>query len=187
MAEWYGKLWFHTGIYALFGEFLLDIFRTVPTRPIWIRELIHGFLSPVWFLLLVAVYNKIAVMWGGRGQFGRFAFLLAVITVATSFIHTVSEFLPLVTSVVVAGLSSTDGQDLSRILSIARFTLSFFIMKAYWVFLVYFPMRIEHRLTWWRAIVVVVLSYLLFFAIRTFVPLAIPLGMSEAARLYRAQ
>ena len=185
--EWYGKLWFHTGLFALFGDFVLDFPRLIPTLPIWRRQLIHGFLGPAWFLLLVAVYNQIAVIWGGRGQFGRFAFLLAVTRVATLSIHTVIEFLPLVTSVVVAGLSSTDGQNLHYMLAQVRFTLSFFIIMAYWAFLVYFPMRIEHGLSCWRAIVVVVLSYLLFFVIETFVPLAIPFGMLEAARLYRAQ
>lgn len=189
MMELYGSLWLHTGIFALCGDFVLRIFSHIRDLPMWQFMLLDGFLAPVRFLVVLVTCNGVAILLGGRGQFGRFAFLVAIIDVVIMSIYAAVGFLPLVTGTVIQvfpGSPPMLGHWWHQFLSSINLMVVFPAILTYWFFLLYFPMRVEHGLTWWRAIVAVMISYFLLLAIETFIPFAIPEGMWEAKRLYGA-
>ena len=188
MEELYGKLWFHTGLFDLYGNSVLHAFHRIFGLPSWLQELVEGFSGPARFFLLLVVYNRVAILLGGRGQFGRFAFLVAAVGATMASINVIFDFLPLAAGVIVAALPGSSlmlGQNWYYLLTgMGSLSISL-IETAYWFFLFYFPMRIEHGLTWWRAVAGVVFSYLLFFVLETFVPYGVPFGVYEAAHLVR--
>lgn len=187
IAKLYGRLWFHSGLFALLGNPIIHAFNFVFGFPRWLLELIEGLATPARFLLLTFVYNQVAILLGGKGQLGRFAFLVAAVGATLAAINAVIDFLPLIAGVGLSILPESSpmlSQQWYYLLRGFGFPASL-VTTAYWFFLFYFPMKIEHGLSWWRAIIGVALSYFLFFILEAFVPHGVPSGLMEAARLMR--
>ena len=92
--------------------------------------------GPIFFLIGVGIYHLIATVLGGRGQYGRYAYLAATYSAPLMIVGSVLGFIP--------GL----GGCLSMILGI------------YQVVLTYFAVKVEYGLSQGRAIVVVAVPVL---------------------------
>ena len=89
--------------------------------------------GPIFFLIGVGVYHLIATVLGGRGQYGRYAYLSATYSAPLMIVGSVLGFIPVL------------GGCLSLILGIYQFVLT------------YYAVKVEYRLSQGRAIVVVVI------------------------------
>ena len=163
------------------------------------------------FLVKVVMYHCVVTFLGGRGQFGRYAYLLASIAVPMTFLYSFLDFLPLAVARLVAvlpGSSFMAGQFWNYVLSdsltfavlpgyslmaghIWYYALSgsvtiaaSLIVLVYWHVLIYFSTKVEHGMTWWRAVIGVVTSYLVVFVLKTVWPYGY-LGLFEAVRILR--
>ena len=92
--------------------------------------------GPIFFLIGVGVYHLIATVLGGRGQYGRYAYLSATYSAPLMIVGSVLGFIPVL------------GGCLSLILGIYQFVLT------------YYAVKVEYRLSQGRAIVVVVIPVL---------------------------
>ena len=181
----YGWLWFRTGLFEFIGEpvsiagyyFLFDI-------PDWLRVMVKIILSPVFFLIKVGAYHCIATLFGGRGQFGRYAYLIAVFGVPIAILRIPISFLPLAGGRLVAILSDSSlmvDQDWYYALLSPTAIIATFV-TVYWLVLFYFTTKVEHEMPRGRAIIVTVVSYLIGFMLST-IPTYTLLGLMEAGRL----
>ncbi|MYC95008.1 MAG: YIP1 family protein [Caldilineaceae bacterium SB0661_bin_32] len=91
---------------------------------------------PLFFLIGVGVYHLIATVLGGRGQYGRYAYLTATYSAPLMIVGSVLGFVPVL------------GGCLNLILGIYQFVLT------------YFAVKVEYGLSQGRAIVVVVIPLL---------------------------
>jgi hypothetical protein len=89
--------------------------------------------GPIFFLIGVGVYHLIATVLGGRGQYGRYAYLSATYSAPLMIVGSVLGFIPVL------------GGCLSLILGIYQFVLT------------YYAVKVEYRLSQGRAIIVVVI------------------------------
>ncbi len=89
--------------------------------------------GPIFFLIGVGVYHLIATVLGGRGQYGRYAYLSATYSAPLAIVGSVLGFIPVL------------GGCLSLILAIYQFVLT------------YYAVKVEYGLSQGRAIVVVVI------------------------------
>ncbi len=181
----YGWLWFRSGLFELIGEpvsiagyyFLFDI-------PDWLRVMVKIILSPVFFLIKVGAYHCIATLFGGRGQFGRYAYLIAAFGVPIAILRIPISFLPLAGGRLVAILSDSSlmvDQDWYYALLSPTAIIATFV-TVYWLVLFYFTTKVEHEMPRGRAIIVTVVSYLIGFMLST-IPTYTLLGLMEAGRL----
>ncbi len=97
--------------------------------------------GPIFFLLGVGIYHIIASVLGGRGQFGRYAYLYATFGAPIVIVGSILGFLPAV------------GGCLSALLGIYQIVLN------------YFALKVEYQLSQGRAIVVVVAPLLVGLAL----------------------
>ncbi len=88
-------------------------------------------LGPIFFLIGVGIYHLIATVLGGRGQYGRYAYLTATYSAPLMIVGSVLGFIPVL------------GGCLSLILGIYQFVLT------------YYAVKVEYGLSQGRAIVVV--------------------------------
>lgn len=93
-------------------------------------------LGPLFFLIGVGIYHLIATVLGGRGQYGRYAYLTATFSAPLMIVGSILSFIPAL------------GGCLSLILGIYQFVLT------------YFAVKVEYGLSQGRAIVVVVIPLL---------------------------
>ena len=93
-------------------------------------------LGPIFFLFGVVIYHLIATVLGGRGQYGRYAYLTATYSAPLMIVGSVLGFIPVL------------GGCLSLILGIYQFVLT------------YYAVKVEYGLSQGRAIVVVVIPLL---------------------------
>ena len=93
-------------------------------------------LGPIFFLIGVGIYHLIATVLGGRGQYGRYAYLTATYSAPLMIVGSVLGFIPVL------------GGCLSLILGIYQFVLT------------YYAVKVEYGLSQGRAIVVVVVPLL---------------------------
>lgn len=89
--------------------------------------------GPIFFLIGVGVYHLIATVLGGRGQYGRYAYLSATYSAPLMIVGSALGFIPVL------------GGCLSLILAIYQFVLT------------YYAVKVEYGLSQGRAIVVVVI------------------------------
>ena len=191
-AKLYGWLWLHSGLFDLAAESVYPIVNYISNYileeiPSWQRAIAKGLLSPVSFLVKVGMYHCVVTFLGGRGQFGRYAYLLAVIAVPMTFLYSFLDFLPLAVARLVAvlpGSSFMAGQNWYYALSGNATFAASLIVLVYWLVLFYFSTKVEHGMTWWRAVIGVVTSYLVIFVLRTVWPYGL-LGLFEAGRILR--
>ncbi len=99
-------------------------------------NLLSIILIPLSFLLGVGIYHIIATVLGGRGQYGRYAYLTASYSAPLMIVTSILGFIPVV------------GGCLSLLLAIYQFVLT------------YFAIKVEYGLSQGRAIVVVVIPLL---------------------------
>lgn len=187
----YGWLWLHSGLFDLAADsvnrIVYYIYYILEEIPSWQRAIAKGLLSPVSFLVKVGMYHCVVTFWGGRGQFGRYAYLLAAIAVPMTFLDSLLDFLPLAVARLVAvlpGSSFMAGQIWYYSLSGSATFAASLIVLVYWLVLFYFSTKVEHGMTWWRAVIGVVTSYLVVFVLRTVWPYGL-LGLFEAGRILR--
>ena len=98
-------------------------------------------IGPIGFLIGVGIYHVIASILGGRGQYGRYAYLTATFAAPLLIVSSILGFVPLA------------GSCASVILAIYQFVL------------VYFATRAEYGLSQGRAIIVVVAPLLAVLAL----------------------
>lgn len=188
MASLYGSLWLHSGLFDLIGRsvinvvshFLYDIFAAIP---LWQRRIVVSLLSPVSFLVKVVIFHYITTLLGGRGLFGRYAYLVAAYDAPITILKSLLDFLPLVGGGIVAvlpGSSLMVGQNWYYALSNVGYVVFAIIPAVYWLALTYFATRAEHGLTEGRAIAGIFVSSLLGVVISTS-PLAGFMGLVHAA------
>lgn len=89
-------------------------------------------LGPISFLIGVGIYHLIATILGGRGQYGRYAYLYSTFAAPLMLVTSILGFIPVL------------GSCLSAILAI------------YQIVLAYYATKVEYNLTQGRAIIVVV-------------------------------
>ncbi|MDE0200623.1 MAG: hypothetical protein OXK78_20615 [Caldilineaceae bacterium] len=187
-AKLYGWLWVHSGLFDLAAEFVYGtVIFILEEIPGWQRTIAKALLSPVSFLVRVGIFHCVVTFWGGRGQFGRYAYLFAAIAVPITFLNSLLDFLPLAAARLVAvlpGSSYMAGQYWYYFLLTTNNYATSLIVLAYWLVLIYFSTKVEHEMTWWRAVIGVVTSYLVFYVFWTVWPSGI-MGLLEAAKLLR--
>ena len=105
--------------------------------------------GPITFLIGVGIYHVVASVLGGRGQFGRYAYLYATFGAPIIIVGSILGFLPAV------------GGCLGGILGI------------YQVVLNYFALKVEYELSQGRAIVVVVAPLLVGMALAACLAIAL--------------
>jgi len=186
-AKLYGWLWFHSGLFELVGNSVYRIFIfIVADIPGWQREIAGGLLKPVSFLVKAGMYQCITLLFGGRGQFGRFAYLLAAFGAPILILSSLLDYMPLAAArfaAVLPGSSFMTGQNwYYGLTGGATFAVSLIVL-AYWLVLFYFSMKVEHGMTWWRAVLGVVSSYAVRFVYGTIWPYGLTMGLMEAAKL----
>ncbi|MDE0630589.1 MAG: YIP1 family protein [Caldilineaceae bacterium SB0665_bin_25] len=91
---------------------------------------------PLFFLIGVGVYHLIATVLGGRGQYGRYAYLTATYSAPLMIVGSLLGFIPVL------------GGCLNLILGIYQFVLT------------YYAVKVEYGLSQGRAVVVVVIPLL---------------------------
>ncbi len=169
--KFFGKLWAHSGLIYI-DIFGIDIFRFDRFLQSNLNIIDWGriLLSPVFFLVSVGIYHYIATLLGGRGQFGRYAYLVAAFGAPITILKSLLSFLSLGgvgLAAVLPGTPHMTGQHWYYELHFFIATLgSLFILPAYWIFLMYVATKVEHGLPGWRVIIGVVTSSLLVLAIR---------------------
>ena len=185
-AKMYGWLWIYTGLFDLTANSVYRIANYIVLEiPSWIRDIAKGLLQPVSLLIKVGMYHCVATLWGGRGQFGRYAYLLAAIGAPISILYALLDFLPLAGGGIVAilpGSSFMAGQIWYYRLQFHGIFFISYIVLAFWLVLFYFATKVEHELSWWRAIIVVVISYPLVYILGTIHPYGW-MGLFDAAKM----
>lgn len=185
-AKLYGWLWVHSGLFELIGSFVYraTIFILVDMSG-WQREIAGGLLKPVSFLVKVGMYHCIALLFGGRGRFGRFAYLLAAFGAPLLILNSLLDYMPLAAgrfAAVLPGSSLMAGQSWYHALEGGGTFAVSLVMLAYWLVLFYFAMKVEHGMTWLRAVTGVAASYMVIFVYGTIWPHGHFLGLMEAMR-----
>lgn len=187
-TKMYGWLWLHSGLIDLVGNHIFRAASYISYEFLsWQQDIAKGLLKPVSFSIRTGIYYCIATLLGGRGQFGRYAYFLAAIAVPITFIESFLDFMPLTVARLVAvlpGSSLMIGQNWYYTLYGSVTFAASCVVLVYWLILFYFSTKVEHRLTWWRAVIAVVISYLVLFVLRTIWPHGFS-GLLEAARMSR--
>ncbi|MYC95496.1 MAG: hypothetical protein F4X14_11045 [Caldilineaceae bacterium SB0661_bin_32] len=188
-AKLYGWLWFHSGLFELVGNSVYRMLNFIVVDiPGWQREIAGGLLKPVSFLVKVGMYHCIALLFGGRGRFGRYAYLLAAFGAPILILNSLLDYMPLAVArlaAVLPGSSFMAGQNwYYTLMGSAAFAVSLIVL-AYWLVLFYFSMKVEHGMTWWRAVTGVAASYLVIFVYGAIWPYGLVSGLMEAAELMR--
>lgn len=98
-------------------------------------------ISPIIFLIVVGIVHLIATVLGGKGDFGRYAYLSAAIGAPVSIVNAFLGFIPVVGGCVVA------------------------LLSIYSLILNYFAIKVAYSLTSGRAIVVILIPLIIVFGI----------------------
>ncbi len=172
VTGWFSYLWLHSGGFDDFiGTLVWHLNRFLVARSMWEWSLrISGvLLSPLFFLVSVGIYHYIATLLGGRGQVGRYAYLVATFGAPITILKSLPGFLPLVGASAAAFLPGAT----VLIVTIWHKAFELFvsagipvILSVYWLALTYAATKVEHGLTRGRAVVSVAASSLLVFVIR---------------------
>ena len=185
IASLYGRFWVHSGLYELIGNSVyIAIFHYFVEMPSWSRSIVKIVLSPMFFLVKAGAYYYLATLLGGRGRLGRYAYLLAAISVPTAAIHLFNDLLPLVGGRIAAVLTNSTvmaNQDWYNLILAPTGIISTCV-TVYWLVLFYFATKVEHEMPWARAIVATVGSYLINFMLSS-MPSYLVLGLIEARRI----
>ena len=174
MSNLYAKAWLLSDSLVDLGYRYYYPIAVFVTDREWLFNIRRVFLNPVYFVLSMGVYHGLARLFGGRGRFGRYAYLFALYMVPLALLSSLMDFLPLLGPMVEVSHaaifpdapSSLLGQFWYRVFEVPIVFVISWLLSFYGIALAYFATRTEHRLVWWRAIVVVVVGYVLAFVIR---------------------
>lgn len=97
--------------------------------------------TPILFLIAVGIVHLIATLFGGRGDFGRFAYLSAAISAPISIVNAVLAFIPVL------------GGCVALLISIYSIVLN------------YFAVKVAYSLSSGRAIAVILVPLIVVFAL----------------------
>ena len=100
-------------------------------------SIISILISPILFLIVVGILYLIARLFGGRGLFGRYAYLIAAFQAPITILNAVLNFIPVAGACLALGFS------------------------LYSIVLLYFATKVEHGLSSGRALIVVLIPVLL--------------------------
>lgn len=139
----------------------------------WLYEIRRVLLNPFYFLMGVGVRHLLAKAMGGKGEFGRYAYLFMLFGVPLTLLSSLLDFIPLVGPAVETfylamfrDASTHFGQYWYHALELVPIAVLRWLLSFYSISLAYLATRAEHRLTWWRIVVVVVVGYVANFLIR---------------------
>lgn len=173
-VDFYVLFWQNTGLVDSVGSLILSIagyFMSVLSD--WQRYIVKVILSPVLFLIRAGAYYYLALLMGGKGQFRRFVSLLVVINLPITIYSMLIDYLPFAGGRIAALFS--DSPDMLNLAWYYAMTtpvdlLNLFV-AGFWLVLLYFAIKTEHEIAWWRAIICTVISYPISFllsAIQTY-------------------
>lgn len=173
VTGWFSYLWLHSGSFDdIIFALVWHLNRFLVARSMWEWSLPIGrvLLSPLFFLVSVGIYHYIATLLGGRGQVGRYAYLVATFGAPITILKSLPGFLPLVGASVAAFLPGAT----VLVVTIWHKAFELFvsagipvILSVYWLALTYAATKVEHGLTGGRAVVSIAASSLLVFVIRS--------------------
>lgn len=173
ITDVFAELWLITHprlsfIYAPFYQVVSFVMITD-----WVSDTKRVVLNPVYFLIGMGVYHSIAKAMGGQGRIGRYAYLFALFVVPLTVLNSLFSFIPLIGPAIEAGYlaiftnaSSVIGQHWFHALNVSLADMLKWFVSFYSTGLAYLVTKVEHKLVWWRVVVVVVLGFLLNFVIR---------------------
>lgn len=176
LIDLYARLWLV--LWEVFGsslEFVADLYRDAVffvTDIEWLYESRRVLLNPLYFLLSVGVRHLLAKALGGQGGFGRYAYLFMMFGIPLTLLSSLLDFVPLIGPAVETvyltmfrGASTHFGQYWYYALESVPIAVLRWLLSFYSIGLAYLATRAEHRLTWWRVVVVVVAGYVVNFLI----------------------
>ena len=189
IAELYARLWLIPGpIIEFANESFYRIIHFVTERQ-WLFSTRRVILQPIYFLLSMGIYHSTAKLLGGRGQFGRYAYLFTLFSVPIAILPSLLDYLPLVGPVfevsyraAFSDVSPQLGDYLYHTLEFPYVFIISWLLSFYGIALAYMATKVEHGIAGWRAVVVVVIGYVTAFVIRTSLFLLF-LGMARAGSL----
>ena len=188
LVEWCSRLWAYSGlVYLVVGNSVFQRVYVILFVELssWQLAMVEGFLKPVGFLIRVFMYHQVVTLLGGRGQLGRFAFLLVSISAVMTLLHTALDYFPLATGYLIdifPGSSPSTGQVWYYTASDAiTYGISLVFLLYFWI-LFFLAMKAGYGLSWWRALTGTLISYVLYFALGTFFPYGIFSCLIQAAR-----
>lgn len=193
IADLYARMWLlsDTLLDIGFGYFYPVVLFLTDEGRRWLFDIRKIVLNPLYFVLSMVVYHFLARALGGRGQFGRYAFLFAMYKVPLALLMSLLDFVPLLGPLVVVSYAAAIGGATSLWghlwHSLVEFPVIYIIswlLSFYGVGLAYFATRAEHGIVWWRAVVVVIVGYVFAYVIRSS-PLYLFMGLMEALRMLR--
>ncbi len=172
----YSKFFFHTRLFDFGGWFIVEQFIRIMERvshPRQFYAFMRGVLSPAYFLINVALFHYTSRLLGGQGQFTRYAFLIAAFGAPLTILRTILWYSAYVGGRIVAALPDSSLMEGSRAYYSLNNNLNFFvatILTSYWFVLAFLATKVEHRLTWWKIIIVLVVAFALGYFLRRLPP-----------------
>ena len=190
-SDLYTNMWLLSDTLVDLGfRFLFPVFVFVRDRE-WLFNTRSVFLNPVYFVLGAGVYHLVAKMLGGRGQFGRYAYLFTLYKAPIALSISLISFLPLVVLMIEVSYEAIFTNELSlfgyywyQLLNLTISNILTWLVSFYTIVLAYLVTRAEHRLAWWRAIIVVVVGYCMALVIRNSLFYSL-FGLMDASRIMR--
>ncbi len=188
----YSTFFFHTRLFEFGGGFFVDQFLQIMQHVSHAGQFyafMRGLLSPSYFLINVAIFHYTSRLLGGQGQFTRYAFLIAAFGAPLTILRTILWYSAYVGARIVAALPDSSQMQGSRVYYGLNHDLNFFVatvLTSYWFFLAFLATKVEHKLTWWRIIIVLVIAFALGYFLRR-LPVDLLMGMNGVKRLIRNQ
>lgn len=188
----YSKFFFHTRLFDSGGLFIVEQFTRIMERVSHATQFyafMRGVLSPVYFLINVALFHYTSRLLGGQGQFTRYAFLIAAFGAPLTILRTILWYSAYVGGRIVATLPDSSLMEGSRVYYGLNHNLNFFvatILTSYWFVLAFLATKVEHKLTWWRIIIVLVIAFALGYFLKR-LPTDFLMGMYGVIQLIRNQ
>ena len=167
LQDAYSNFFYHTNLLDYGGWFLYGQFHRILRGFPYIGQFyasMRGVLSPAYFLINVALFHYSARLLGGQGQFTRYAFLIAAFGAPLTIIRTILWYSAYIGGRIVAAWPGSSLMEGSRVYYDLRYDLNFFvalILLCYWFVLAYFATKVEHKLSWWKILIVLAIAFAL--------------------------
>lgn len=151
-----------------FYEYLVYFMRSIPHSKQF-YAFMRGLLSPGYFLINVALFHYTSRLLGGQGQFTRYAFLIAAFGAPITIIRSTLWYSAYVGGRIVAampGSSIVEGSIAYHNFSSNINLLVATVLTSYWFFLTFLATRVEHKLAWWKIIIVLAIAFVTGYFLR---------------------
>ena len=125
LVETYAELWLTINPIREFISNLIVVrlYRFGTSTTHWQRNLAQALLSPLYFVIHAAIYHAAARFFGGKGKFGRFAFLVASYGAPIAIAKEALYYLPLAIAGLLAHQPQSSIESTSYYYYFARTTL----------------------------------------------------------------